>query len=235
MSVWVRTYPLWGRPRRVARTLLNMTGRALSVGCCMTCTNMTDWDCMQKILKWEVSVESPNTIDSLVWYSVCEFPSLCLGGWWSCWCMLACVGCWSCRDLGPVGSGNSVDCNELWSEGLKPCSSRKCVVSCCPTVVCSFLLVNLVTDRRDLGARGWGRYVLCRRKYANFTASFLLMVCVPNDWNSSYRCSLIYVQAAVLACSVTAELPHEAQTCIWTEGHAVEFNYRAVREVVAVV
>jgi hypothetical protein len=58
-------------------------------------------------------VESPDTINSLVWCSACKLPNL----WWSCWCMLACVGCWSCCDLGPVKSAVSMVWSEFWAEG----------------------------------------------------------------------------------------------------------------------
>jgi hypothetical protein len=47
----------------------------------------------------------------------------------------------------------SADCNKGWSGlELQLCSSRGCVVSCCWGVVCPFVLVNLETDRRELGA-----------------------------------------------------------------------------------
>jgi hypothetical protein len=45
--------------------------------------------------------------------------------------------------------------------------------------------------------------------------------CLPKVWNASYKCSLIYGQAAGLAYSVTVEFPREVQTCNWTEGRAV--------------
>jgi hypothetical protein len=66
--------------------------------------------------------------------------------------MLTCVGCYNCRGLGPIGSGNSADCNEFWSEGFELCSSRGCVVSGCLVVVFSFVLVKLGTERRYLEA-----------------------------------------------------------------------------------
>jgi hypothetical protein len=87
--------------------------------------------------------------NSLVWCSVREFPSFSLGDWWPC-CMLACVGCWNCRGLDPVGPGKSADCNKPWSEGLKLCSFRGYVVPCCWAACWPFVLVNLGTDRRDL-------------------------------------------------------------------------------------
>jgi hypothetical protein len=59
--------------------------------------------------------------------------------------------------------------------------------------------------------------------------------CLLKVWNAGYRCSLIYGQAADLTCSATVELPREAQTCIWTEGHAVDLNCRVVGDFVAVV
>jgi hypothetical protein len=145
MSVWC------GRPRSLDRKLL-LTERTLSYGCCINCRSMTD--CLQEVLKREIRAQSPNTINSLVWCSVCEFPSLCLGGWWPCWCMLARAGYWHCRDLAPVGSGNSVNCNEFWSEGLELCLSRRCVASCCSVAVCFFFffVANLETNREDLRA-----------------------------------------------------------------------------------
>jgi hypothetical protein len=66
--------------------------------------------------------------------------------------MLACVGCWNCRDLGPVGSGDSAESNTFWSEGFELSSSRGCAVSCCWVEVCPLVLVNLGTDRLELGA-----------------------------------------------------------------------------------
>jgi hypothetical protein len=68
------------------------------------------------------------------------------------WYVLACVGCWACRELGPAGWGKWVDCNEFVSEGVELCSSRRCVVSCWSVLVSPFVLVNLGTERRDLGA-----------------------------------------------------------------------------------
>jgi hypothetical protein len=59
--------------------------------------------------------------------------------------------------------------------------------------------------------------------------------CLLKVWIASYRCSLIYGQAADLACSVTVEYQREALTCICTGGHAVDLNCRVVEEVVTVM
>jgi hypothetical protein len=87
-------------------------------------------------------------IKSFVWCSMCGFPNLCLGGSFPCWR----VDCRNWRELATVGAGNSVDCNQLGSEGLKLCSSHRYVVSCGSVAACPFVLVNLETKRRDLRA-----------------------------------------------------------------------------------
>jgi hypothetical protein len=143
-----------------------------------------NWSCLQQKLKWEVWVGSQNQIYKFPTLMLGEFPSLCLGGWCTFWCMLACVGCWNLTKLGPVGWGNWVDWHKFGWDGLRSCSSCRRNVLCCSGLAFPFVLFNFGTEHRDLGATeesefqsssvimegwGWGRSVLCGRRNASFT------------------------------------------------------------------
>jgi hypothetical protein len=98
----------------------------------LSCIAVASIYCKRRRISECMKDRSATTLIYLVWCSTCEFPSLCLRGWWPCWCMLACAGCWNYEYLGLIESENSVDCNAFWSEGWELCSS--------PGVLCPLAL-----------------------------------------------------------------------------------------------
>jgi hypothetical protein len=168
MSEW--TYPLWGRPRRFARKLLSLIGRALSYGAAWIAGTWMRLSCS---IRWNEKLELKVLTQQIPLFKFRWVSRESLDRWWSRWCMLACVGvcvgCWNWRELVRVGAGNAVYSSELWLEGVV-----SYVVSCCSVVVCPCLVFNLGTERWDSGATEesecdsppsraevWSRYDLC--------------------------------------------------------------------------
>lgn len=90
----------------------------------------------------------------------------------------------------------------VWLQWIWVRKISRRVVSCCLVSVRSFVLVHLETERRDIGAtegsewlvtlrrgRGWGRYGLCGRTCAIFTADRLpysrLTACIISAWGTN--------------------------------------------------